>query len=171
MRHPVQNLSLCGYMSRFFLSTALILASLILSGCANLQPGFENPTVSVNSFKILPSTGMLPKFAIGLHIINPNRTALSLQGLVYTIEIENHKIITGVANNLPVIAAYGEQDIELQASVDLFNGLRVFSGLIQGQSGLVNYSFTARLNVSNLLPDIAISDRGQIDISAASTSR
>jgi len=149
-----------------WLSAYWLFVSLLLSGCASLQPGFEKPSVSVNSFKVLPSSGMLPQFAIGLHIINPNRTALTLQGLVYTIELEGHKVITGVANNLPVIAAYGEDDIELQASADLFNGLRVLSSLIQQQNGQVNYRFTARLNVSNLMPDIAISDQGKIDLTA-----
>lgn len=152
-------------------SAALMLASLLLSGCANLQPGFENPTLSVNSFRILPTTGMLPRFVIGLHIINPNRTPLPLQGLLYTVEIEGHKLITGVKNDLPVIAAYGEQDIELQASVDLLSGLRVFSALMQSQTGRVNYRLTARLNIGARLPEIAISDRGQIDLSATSPSR
>lgn len=171
MQHPC--LKRLPYYRRagVFLSTIWVLASLLLSGCASLQPNFEKPSVSVNSFKVLPSSGILPQFAIGLHIINPNRTALALQGLVYTIEIEGHKIITGVANNLPVIPAYGEGDIELQASADLFNGLRVLSGLIQQQQGLVNYRFTARLNVSNLLPDIAISEQGRIDLSARSKSQ
>jgi LEA14-like dessication related protein len=152
-------------------SATLLLASLLLSGCANLSSGFENPTLSVNSFRLLPSTGMLPRFAIGLHIINPNRTPLPLQGLLYTIEIEGHKLITGVSNDLPVVAAYGEEEIELQASVNLLSGLRVFSGLMQSQTGLVNYRFSARLSIDARLPEIAISEHGQINLSAAAPSR
>ncbi|MEH6473949.1 MAG: LEA type 2 family protein [Halopseudomonas sp.] len=162
MRHRLPT-----HLSNCCLTAILLFASLVLSGCASLQPGFENPTVSINSFEVLPSNGMVPKFGIGLHVINPNRTPLTLQGLVYTVEIEGHKVITGVANDLPEIEAYGEGDITLQASADLFNGLRMLTGLIQNQQGSVDYNLTARLNVSNLLPDIEVSDSGQIDLSAA----
>lgn len=147
---------------------AALLTLTMLHGCASLQPSFENPTVTVNSFEVLPSSGMLPRFAIGLHVINPNRTALTLQGLVYTVAIEDHKILTGVANDLPQIEPYGEGDIRVEASVDLFEGLGLLSKLMrQQQSTSVEYSLNARLNVSSLLPDIEISDSGQIDLAAA----
>ncbi len=160
-----------GRSAELGLAACWLLVSLLVNGCASLQPGFEKPSVSVNSFNVLPASGMLPQFAIGLHIINPNRTALTLQGLVYSIEIEGHRVITGVANNLPVVAAYGEEDIEIQASADLFNSLRVLSSLIQQQHGQVNYRFSARLNVGNLLPDILISDQGRIDLRASSATQ
>ncbi|MEH6651383.1 MAG: LEA type 2 family protein [Motiliproteus sp.] len=147
---------------------ALLLTLMLLHGCASLQPNFENPTVTINSFEVLPSSGMLPRFAIGLHVINPNRTPLTLQGLVYTVAIEDHKILTGVANDLPKIEAYGEGDIRVEASVDLLEGLGLLSGLMRQQQGSsVEYTLNARLNVSNLLPDIEISDSGQIDLAAA----
>ena len=157
-----------GLKNRWNRCITLLLTLMMLHGCASVQPNFENPTVTINSFEVLPSSGMLPRFAIGLHVINPNRTPLTLQGLVYTVAIEDHKILTGVANDLPQIDAYGEGDIRVEASVDLIEGLGLLSKLMrQQQSTSVEYSLNARLNVSNLLPDIEISDSGQIDLAAA----
>ena len=147
----------------------MLLLSLFISGCATLQPGFEKPSVALTSFELLPSTGLAPKFGIGLHVINPNRTPLSLEGLVYTVEIEGQKILTGVANDLPVIAAYGEGDIQLEASPNLISSLRVLGGLVNQQRDSLDYDLTAKLDVGALLPRIEISESGKIDLSKLAT--
>ena len=59
----------------------------------------------------------MPRFEIGLHIINPNRQPLTLTGVAYTISIEGYRIMTGVSNTLPVIEAYGEGEVRLEAEV------------------------------------------------------
>ncbi|WP_421869530.1 LEA type 2 family protein [Motiliproteus sp.] len=149
-------------LQRFWL---VVLLGLGLSGCATLQPGFEKPVVNLTSFELLPSNGVAPKFGIGLHVINPNRTPLSLKGLVYNVEIEGHKILTGVANDLPVIAAYGEGDIQLQASANLFNTLRMLSSLVNRPSNSLTYDLNAKLDVGSLLPRVEVNESGKIDLS------
>ena len=47
----------------------LIGLAVMLQACAGLRPGHETPTVNVNSFRALPSDGMLPSFEIGLPVI------------------------------------------------------------------------------------------------------
>jgi hypothetical protein len=59
----------------------------------------------VTSFRALPSEGMAPRFLIGLHIINPNREAISLQGITYRVSLEGRKLLNGVANDLPEVPA------------------------------------------------------------------
>ncbi len=171
MRHSLFSLAAFGHSRALWLSISLIMATLVLNGCASLSSNFEQPKLSVTSFKLVPANRMLPKFDIGLRIINPNSTPLILRGLVYSIEIEGHEIITGVANNFPEIPAYGEGDINLQASADLLQGLQLLSGLLQKQQGSLSYNFSARLDVSNLLPDIRISDSGLIDLRSMTTTR
>lgn len=143
----------------------IVLLGLLVSSCATMQAGFEKPIVNLSSFKLLPSSGAAPKFGIGLHVINPNRTALSLKGLVYNVEIEGHKILTGVANDLPVIEAYGEGEIQLQASANLFNTLRMLSSLVNRPSNSLSYDLNAKLDVGSLLPRVEVNESGQIDLS------
>jgi LEA14-like dessication related protein len=94
-------------MKPIFKNMLAIVTCVILSACATLNPNFEEPQVSVNSFKILPGGSINPTFEIGLRVVNPNSMPLNLKGMSYTASIEGNKIFSGVANQLPVITAYG----------------------------------------------------------------
>jgi LEA14-like dessication related protein len=136
-------------------------------GCAGLEPGFETPTVGVSSFRILPSTGVAPRFEIGLHIVNPNRTALKLEGLVYSVTLEGHKVLIGVANDLPVIEAYGEGDVVLIATADLLNSIALFATLLQSQQEIFDYELDAKLDIGSFRPRIHVVKKGEISLSGA----
>ena len=72
-------------------TSSLILFTLIVllaTGCATLRPDYEAPTVIISDFRALPSEGIAPRFEIGLHIINPNRDALKLAALSYTVKLD-----------------------------------------------------------------------------------
>ncbi|MFH0730047.1 MAG: LEA type 2 family protein [Pseudomonadota bacterium] len=133
-----------------------------ISGCAQMQFNYETPTVSLNSFRILPSEGMGPRFEIGLHVVNPNRSALALQGIAYTVIIEGHRILTGVANDLPVIDGYGEGDILLNATADLFNSINLITNMVKDRRESVAYELDAKLDVGGFRPNIHVEKRGEL---------
>lgn len=136
-------------------------------GCASLEPGFETPTVGITSFRVLPSEGAVPKFEIGLHIVNPNRSSLKLEGLVYSVTLEGHKILTGVSNNLPVVEAYGEGDVVLVATADLLNSIGFFTSLLQSQRETVDYKLDAKLDIGSFRPRIHVVKKGEISLQGA----
>jgi LEA14-like dessication related protein len=141
------------------------LSLLFVLSCSTLQPGYETPTVSITSFEAVPAQGMIPKFQIGLHIVNPNRSPLDLNGISYTISLEGHKIMTGVSNQLPRIEAYGEGDVVLNASVDLFSSIGFFTDLIRHQKkDKISYRLNAKLDAGSLHPVIRISKKGRISL-------
>ncbi len=136
-----------------------------LSSCSPLlQPNFETPIVSVSSITILPSDDIVPTFEIGLHVVNPNRVALKLQGLSYQVELEGHQVLFGVANQLPTIEAYGEGDVVLEARPDLFSTLKLFGELMNHPRDAVNYTFDASLDVGVLFPKIKVTKSGVISL-------
>ena len=49
----------------------LIILTAMLEACGSLRPGYETPTVTISSFRTVPSQGTLPTFEIGLNVINP----------------------------------------------------------------------------------------------------
>ena len=131
--------------------------------CAALQPGYEKPVVNITSFEAIPTQGIFPQFKIGIHIINPNRTPLKLKGVSYTISLEGHKIMTGVSNKLPEIEPYGEGDVELNASLDLFNSIGFVSDLIRNQNKeKISYQFSAKLDAGSLHPFIRVTKKGEL---------
>jgi LEA14-like dessication related protein len=145
----------------------LIPLIVLMYGCASLQPDFKEPTVSVTSFRALPSEGMAPRFEIGLHVTNPNRTTLDLAGLSYTVSLEGHQILTGVANELPAIDAYGEGDITLLAIADLFNSISLFADLIRQPREIFAYELNADLDLGGIYPNINVEKKGQISLAPA----
>ncbi len=152
-------------MTKKICFTLFLILILFISGCATLQPGYEIPIVSITSFKAMPTQGLIPQFQIGLHIVNPNRSPLNLKGVSYTISLEGHKIMTGVSNQLPVIEPYGEGDVLLTASIDLFNSIGFFTDLILTQKKeKISYSLNAKLDAGSLHPLIRVTKKGYISL-------
>lgn len=144
-----------------FFATAMVM----LAGCAGMRPGYETPTVTVKSVRAIPSEGMLPEFEIDLHVVNPNREALKLAGVSYTVSLEGHELIRGVGNDLPVIDGYGEGDFTLNASADLFAGVGLIRDLMSAQKDTLSYSFEAKLDPGALRPSIRVKDAGEVSLS------
>ena len=153
-------------MTNKIVFSLFILFSLFISGCATLQPGFDTPVVSITSFKAIPTQGLVPQFQIGLHIVNPNRSVLNLKGVSYTIILEGHKIMTGVSNQLPKIEAYGEGDVILIASIDIFSSLGFFSDLLGNQKkDKISYSLNAKLDTGGSLYQlIRVTKKGTLSL-------
>ena len=137
----------------------------LLSGCAGITNShFEQPVVSLSSFRMVPQQTVSPKFEIGLHIINPNREALSFEGIFYTVTIEGYDVLAGVSNDLPTVDPYGEADITIDASVDLVKSIRLISSLMQQPRDRFKYSFKAKLDPGGLNPRITIQEDGEFDL-------
>ena len=143
----------------------LLLALLVLAGCATLQPGYEAPTVTVTSFRPVSTDGGVPRFEIGLRVINPNRSPLELQGLAYNVSLEGRRLLVGVANDLPVIAGYGEGEVRVLASVDLLGGLGLITDLMGAQERRpLRYRLEAKLDVGTLQPAIRVEHEGTLEL-------
>lgn len=147
--------------TRWIVIVALVLAT-SLQGCSVLRPGYETPTVTVNSFRALPSQGAMPNFEIGLHVVNPNSIALKLRGITYKVSLDGHELINGVANDLPTIEAYGQGDVVVTAAANLFGGIRFITDLLGGPKDSVRYTVEAKLDVGSFMPAIRVKDEGQI---------
>lgn len=144
--------------------TALLALALGLQACTGLRPGFETPTVNVASFRSLPGEGAVPRFEIGLHIVNPNREALTLQGLAYTVSVEGRELVKGVENDLPVIEGYGEGNVRLVATPNLLGGIRLVTDLVASPRDSYSYSLEAKLDVGRFTPPIRLRDEGNVTL-------
>jgi len=147
---------------------ALSLLALQLVGCTGMQPGYETPTVSVQSFRAVPSdagTG-LPSFEIGLHVTNPNLDPLQLAGVSYTISLDGNDVIKGVGNDLPVIEGYGEGTFTVTAAVNVLAGIQLFRSLMNKDDDTFEYAFEAKLDPGAMRRKIRVRDSGSISLTA-----
>ena len=133
---------------------------LMIQSCASLDPNYEEPTVTISSFRALPSEGLVPRFEIGLHILNPNASNFQLEGIVYTVSIQGYEIVKGVGKNFPVLEAYSEQALKLTAVANLLAGVRLVTDLIKSTNENIEYQFEARLDTAGFGRSIRVSEHG-----------
>jgi LEA14-like dessication related protein len=146
----------------------LALPLLLLFGCGSLTPGFEQPQVNITSFTLAPnSTGVAPRFNIGIRVVNPNRIALPLRGMSYSVEIEGNRILNGATPNLPTVPAYDTADFVIEASPDLLGSVRLLSDLFSRQRTSLGYTFTARIDTAGMLPSINVEESGNFGLPAS----
>lgn len=143
---------------------SIIFVMLLLSGCATIPRDFEEPTLTVISIALRDSNALAPQFDIVMHVTNPNRVALDLVGMSYSVQLAGNKVVTGVANNLPVVEAYGEADILISAAVNLFGSIRLLNDLMIRNPDQIEYVFDARLDVGTMMPRININKTGMISL-------
>jgi LEA14-like dessication related protein len=152
-------------MRRFAAYLAISFAVFAVAGCAaGLYPHFETPKVTVNSVRALRSKSISPRFEIGLHITNPNRYALKLDGIAYRLRLEGYDVLTGVANNLPKIDGYGEKDISLIATISLMDSMRFLAELMDTQPDSIAYDLSVKLDIGGFRPPIHVTDKGSINL-------
>jgi LEA14-like dessication related protein len=142
-----------------------ILAVFFLCSCAGtMSPDFDPPVVSLRTFKLLPQESVSPRFEIVLHIINPNRDPLNLEGIYYTVGIEGYNVLSGVSNTLPTVEPYGDANITLEANVDLFRGIKLIASLMQEPRDTFQYSFDAKLDLGGFSPNIKVQEEGEFNL-------
>lgn len=161
-------------MKSIFRSCLLLAQALMLSflfpACATLDPDYEQPTVTISSFRAVPSEGMVPAFEIGLRIINPNSQSLNLEGIVYTISLQGHELVKGVGKDFPVIEGYSEAEVKLSASANLLAGIRFVGDMMDSPGENLEYEFKAKLDMGGLYPSIRVSETGNFNLGGNSQS-
>ena len=154
-----------GAFGRWF---ALCTAVLFLSACASMRPEFDPPQVSVDSIESLPGSEGIPKFLIKLRVANPNKQTLDIAGISYSISILDKELISGVSNQVPVIDPYSEGVVELEASLKLFQIVRLITGLAQNQHlETLEYSFAAKIDFNGFIPTQRVKETGEINLNQA----
>lgn len=144
----------------FLRLASLGLCLFLATACTTLKPDLEKPAVNVTSFKLLSTHGLTPQFEIGLRVVNPNAVQLSLKGMSYKLFLNEHEVMQGVANDLPVVPAYGEAQLKLIANVGLIEGMRFVNDMLKNAGAAVAYRVQANLDLGTLYPMFKIEEKG-----------
>jgi LEA14-like dessication related protein len=150
-------------MRRAFRS-ALIIATLLLSACVSLPQDFREPGVTLVSITPQIRNLFAPEFDVVLRVTNPNRKAIEIAGLSYSLQLQGIRMVQGVATDFPEIPAYGEADFTLSATADLAAGLNLIGDLMQQSSGEVEFEFNADLDLGSFYPMVKIQRLGSISL-------
>jgi LEA14-like dessication related protein len=127
---------------------------------AELDP----PKVSLESFKALPSEGAAPRFEIKLRIANPNKQALDIAGISYSVEILDQELVSGVTNDVPLIEGYTDEVVTLEAGLQLFQLVRLLTSLGQKATDSLDYRFAAKVDFNGFIPTQRVEETGSIKL-------
>ena len=103
-------------------------------------------------------------FRIGLRILNPNANALTIRGLSYHLDLNGHKVVSGVSGDIPDVPAYGDIVVNFEAGTSLVGGARFVYDLIQSSDGIIDYKLEAKLDVGTFSPAIKLIENGQVSL-------
>ena len=147
-------------MRRHFLGIIVLL----LSGCATLIPEVDPPKISLESFRPLPSEGVVPRLEIKLRIVNPNKQSFDIAGISYGVEIQGKELISGVTNEVPVLAAYSEEVVTLDAGLQWFQLVRLLAGAGKVAGDSLDYRFTAKVDFNGFVPTQRVEETGSFTL-------
>ena len=80
------------------------------------------------------------------------------------IELLGKELISGVTNDVPVIEAYTEEVITLEAGLQLFQLVRLLASLGQTQADALDYRFLAKIDFNGFIPTQRVEEAGQITL-------
>ena len=149
-----------GLRSPLLLFTWLVM----LSSCASFTPELDPPKVTLDSFRSLPAQGNAPRFEIKLRVVNPNKQALDIAGISYSVELLDRELISGVTNDIPVIEGYSEEVVTLEAGLQLFQLVRLLTSLGSSVSDSLAYRFSAKIDFNGFVPTQRIEEVGEITL-------
>ncbi len=129
---------------RFFVVFSLVL---FLQSCASLV-SLKDPEVSLIGIEPVKSSGMTPRFVLHLMITNPNDIDLDIDGVAFNFSIAEEELLSGVANNIPTLTAYGETAVDVQGSISLFKLFNLFRGLGKDADKALDYKLTTTIDPS-----------------------
>ncbi|MFV8817338.1 LEA type 2 family protein [Haliea sp. E17] len=150
------------YCRRFLFLPLLLIV--LLAGCTSLTAERDPPIVSLENFRALPSEGGAPRFEIVLRIANPNKEALDIAGIAYTVSVRERKLISGVSNEVPRIEGYSEETVTMQAGLELFQLLRLLADLGMEATDSLDYSFSAKIDFRGFIPTQRVAESGTLKL-------
>jgi LEA14-like dessication related protein len=150
---------------RFVRCVYCLAMALLFIGCGSIKSNFITPEVSLVNLQLLPSEGFEQRFKVIMRITNPNASALKLAGMSYGLTLNGYKVVSGVANSIPEIPAYGENRVELEVAVNALTGLQFLSQLLGRPESDLLYGLHAELDTGlPLRPRLIVENSGQISL-------
>ena len=159
-KHPVVPPEMARQSRRWCIAALLALPWLV--ACVSIPSDFKEPGVTLVSNTPQLRNLFAPEFDVVLEVTNPNRVALEIVGLSYTVHLQGIKLIEGVASDIPKIAAYGKADVTLNATADLASGLSLLGDLLQRPREQVDFELNADIDLGTLYPIVRVQRRGSI---------
>lgn len=140
---------------------------LLITGCATMNNYPEQPRVSLVSIQPKEMTLLEQRYALQLRILNPNETAIPIEGLNYSVEINGREFAYGVSRQAVSIPPFGEALLDVDVVSNLLNVLQQMQEMSNEQQDSLQYRLSGKLSLSNSLVKLPFDYHGELKYSPA----
>lgn len=145
----------------------LVFGVLLIAGCATMSNYPEKPRVSLVSIQPKDMTLLEQRYALQLRILNPNETAIPIEGLNYSVEINGREFAYGVSRQSVSIPPFGEALLDVDVVSNLLNVLQQVQEMSNEQQDSLQYRLSGKLSLSNSLVKLPFDYHGELKYSPA----
>jgi LEA14-like dessication related protein len=135
----------------------------LLGGCAAL-PKYEAPKLSVVSLKMQGGDIFSQRVLVRMRVFNPNTRELPIEGLTYSIEVNEAELGNGGTASPFTVPAMGEAEFDMQITTNLVGALGKLLSR-KNSSETVDYRLRGKVNLSSgFLRHIPFDERGSVKL-------
>ncbi len=127
---------------------AIIVASLLLTGCAGVGKHLEPPRISLARIQVLEFSGLEAVFQIMLRVFNTNDIDLNVKGIEADLEINGKPFATGVSQAAVKIPSFGTELVPVTVYSSVVDIVKGIHGLQKAEQ--LKYRLKGKLRVSGV---------------------
>jgi LEA14-like dessication related protein len=125
----------------------ILAAALLAAGCA-LAPKFETPQLSIVGVELVKSDLWEQRLKVRMRVQNPNKRALPVKAIAYTLEVEGQQLASGQSAASFVVPASGEAEFDMNVTTNLAGTLIKLLGRGSEAMQSVPYRLSGTLSLS-----------------------
>jgi LEA14-like dessication related protein len=136
---------------------------LAIAACASLGALDNPPRVSLVNLQPVQIQLLEQRYLATIRIQNPNPVALPINGLDYTIRINDSEFANGVSSQHVTVPAYGEKTLDVSVTsslVQLFDQIR----RLGATGGTLKYGISGTLGLDGGVGSVPFEHDGEIDL-------
>jgi LEA14-like dessication related protein len=142
----------------------LALMMALLAGCAGLPPGAEPPSVTLAGLGVNSASLFEQQLSLKLRVQNPNPEAFEIDGIAFTLELNDQPFAKGVGNQPITVPRYGSALMDVEAVSTLSSFLRQLGKLVDKPE--LRYRIKGTLSIAGGTR-IPFDRRGDLDFGTA----
>ena len=148
-----------------------VLLALAMISCSTMPRDFEAPRVTIADLTPKDVALFEQRFDMKLRIQNPNDQELSINGLRFDIELNEHEFASGLSGQHVAVPRFGSQLVDVEVFTTLGSFLRQIRDLTKREGQHVSYRLkgTAFVDAPSTFK-APFDEKGEIDLNFESMS-
>ncbi len=146
-------------------SVPLLLAAVVLSGCATGGPAVKPAEVTLDGVEVERLSVATQSLTLAFSVSNPNPFPLPVRAIRYELRLGDRKVARGETADRFVVGAEGTGEFAIDVELDLVDSIsRLGFGMLKQP---VEYELFGSLSVDlPFAPPVAFSTSGRLDLAA-----